>query len=73
MNPWIPIPNFVNIRALSQILWRRAQCYLLLDQPGKALDEVTFMHQLCRVLEARPTGKTMTLVAAMINVAVTGL
>jgi hypothetical protein len=69
----IPIPHFVNVRALSQILSQRAQCYLLLDQPGKALDEVTFLHQLCRVLEARPTGKTMTLVAAMINVAVTGL
>jgi hypothetical protein len=37
------------------------------------LQELTLMHDMCRLLEAAPTGKPMTLVSAMINVAVTGL
>ncbi len=57
------------LRSLAQ----RAQCYLLLGQPDKALRELTLIHDLCRLLEGKPTGKPMTLVAAMINVAVTGL
>ena len=69
----IPIPNFVTVRAVAQMLAQRAQCYLLLGQPDKALEELTLMHDLCRLLEGAPTGKPMTLVAAMINVAVTGL
>jgi len=69
----IPIPAFVTIRTVSQRLAAMSRCYMALGQPEKALDELTFMHQLCRVMEARPSGKPMTLVAAMINVAVTGL
>jgi hypothetical protein len=69
----IPIPNFVAVRAVNQTLAQRAQCYLLLSQPGKALKELTLLNDTCRLLENAPTGKTMTLVAAMINVAVAGL
>ena len=36
------------------------------------MQELTLLHDSCRLLEAAPTGKPMTLVAAMINVAVTG-
>jgi hypothetical protein len=71
--PTIPIPNFVNVRAVSQTLAQRAQCYLLLGQPDKALQELTLLNDLRRLLEAAPTGKPMTLVSAMINVAVVGL
>jgi len=71
--PEIPIPNFVTIRAVAQRLSGLARCYLMLGQPEKALDQLTFMHQLCVMLEARPSGKLMTLVQAMSNVAVTGL
>jgi hypothetical protein len=46
---------------------------LLLGQPDKALQELTLMHDMRHMLEAAPAGKPMTLVAAMINVAVTGL
>lgn len=69
----MPIPNFVTVRAVSQTLAQRAKCYLLLDQPEKALNELTLLNDSRRLLEAAPTGKPMTLVAAMINVAVTGL
>ncbi|MDB6112467.1 MAG: hypothetical protein JWR69_4217 [Pedosphaera sp.] len=69
----IPIPNFVTTRIVAQTLAQRAQCYLLLGQPEPALRELTLVHDLCRLLEARPTGRPMTLVAAMINVSVTGL
>ena len=69
----MPIPNFVSVRNLSQRLAALAECYMVLGQPEKALDQLTFLHQLCHLLEARPTGRPMTLVAAMINVAVTGL
>jgi hypothetical protein len=69
----IPIPNFITVRNVAQVLAKRAKCDLLLGQPDKALQELTLMHDICRLLEAAPTGKPMTLVAAMINVAVTGL
>jgi type II secretory pathway pseudopilin PulG len=68
-----PIPNFVHMRALAQVLSQRAKCYLLLGQPEKALREVTLMHDLCRILKLPPNGKPIFLVDAMINVALTGL
>jgi hypothetical protein len=69
----MPIPNFIAVRYVAQTLAQRAKCDLLLGQPDKALQELTLMHDMCRLLEGAPTGKPMTLVAAMINVAVTGL
>ena len=68
-----PIPNFVAMRSVAQTLAQRTQCYLLLGQPDKALRELTLMHDMCRILERPPTGKPITLVEAMINVAITGL
>ena len=68
-----PIPNFVAVRIVAQTLAQRAKCDLLLGQPDKALRELTLLYDMRRLLEAAPTGKPMTLVAAMINVAVTGL
>jgi len=44
----------------------------LLGQPEQALRELTLMHNLRRLLESKPHSRPMTLVAAMINVAVTG-
>jgi hypothetical protein len=64
-----PRPNFIEVRDVAQMLASRAQCYLLLGQPEKALREMTLLHDLCRMLE----GKPVTLASAMINVAVTGL
>jgi hypothetical protein len=69
----MPIPNFITMRTVAQILAERAKCYLLLGQPDKGLRELTLLHDVCRVLESKPTGKPMTLVAAMINVAITRL
>ena len=69
----MPIPNFITVRNVAQVLAQRAKCDLLLGQPDKALQELTLLHDMCRLLEAAPTGKPMTLVAAMINGAVTGL
>ncbi|EEF58227.1 hypothetical protein Cflav_PD1427 [Pedosphaera parvula Ellin514] len=69
----MPIPNFVAVRVVPQTLAQRAQCYLLLGQPEKALEELTMMNDLCRMLEGRPMNKAMTLAAAMINVAVRGI
>jgi len=66
---WAPIPNFITARVLAQTLSQRAQCYLLLNQPEAALQELTLIHDLRHTLSSKPT----TLVAAMINVAVTGL
>ena len=68
-----PIPNFINVRAVAQVLAQRAKCDLLLGQSDKPLQELTLLHDMRRLLEAAPTGKPMTLVAAMINVAVAGL
>ena len=69
----LPIPNFICVRTIAQTLAARVQCQLLLNHPEAALRDLTLLHQLTRLLEARPDGKPMTLVAAMINVAVTGL
>jgi hypothetical protein len=68
-----PIPNFVYIRSLAQTLAQRAQCQLLLGQPEKALHDISLLHDIRALLEAKPTGKPITLVAAMINVAITGI
>lgn len=68
-----PTPNFIQVRILAQALAQRARCHILLGQPNKALDDLTFLNDSRRLLEGAPTGKPMTLVAAMINVAVTGL
>lgn len=69
----MPVPNFVAVRIVAQTLAQRARCNLLLGRPDKALRELTLLHEMCRLLESAPAGKPMTLVAAMINVAVTGL
>jgi hypothetical protein len=69
----ISIPHFVAVRVVVQTLAQRAKCDLLLGQPDKALQELTLLHDMCRLLEGAPTGKPMTLVASMINVAVAGL
>jgi hypothetical protein len=68
-----PIPNFIEVRVVAQTLASRAQCYLLLGQPENALREMTLLHDMCRLLEGATTSKPMSLVSAMINVAVTGL
>ncbi|HVU28592.1 MAG TPA: hypothetical protein VHG71_12755 [Verrucomicrobiae bacterium] len=69
----IPVPNFITVRAVAQVLAQRAHCYLLLNQPEKALDELTLLNESRRIMEHAPAGKPITLVDAMINVAVTGL
>jgi hypothetical protein len=69
----VPLPNFVALRGLAQTLAQRTHCYLLLRQPEAALRDLTLLRDLTGLLEAKPTGKPMTLVAAMINVAITGL
>jgi hypothetical protein len=69
----IPIPNFVTMRVVAQTLAQRTHCYLMLGQPEKALRELTLLNDSRRITEGAPTGKPMTLVASMINVAITGL
>jgi hypothetical protein len=69
----ISIPNFVAMRMIAQTLAQRTHCYLLLGQPGKALPELALLNGYRRLLEGAPTGKPMTLVTAMINVAVAGV
>jgi hypothetical protein len=69
----MPIPDYVSVRAVVQTLAQRAQCYLLLGQPEKALPELTLLNDSRRLLESAPTGKPMTLVATMIDAAVVDL
>jgi hypothetical protein len=68
-----PVPNYLIVRAVSQTLAQRAKCYLLLHQPEKALSDLTLLNDSRRLLEAAPTGKPMTLVAALLNIAVVGV
>jgi hypothetical protein len=66
----VPVPNFRTMKHLSKTLGQRANCYLALGQPEKALDEIMLLNNLRRVTEAAPSGKPMTLVAALLNTAV---
>lgn len=68
-----PIPNFVTVRMVAQTLAQKVQCHLLLNQPDEALRELTLLHDFRALLELEPTGQPMTLVTAMINVALVGL
>ena len=68
-----PLPNFQTMKYLSMTLAQRANCYLALGQPEKALDEITLLNNLRRVTQAAPSGKPMTLVAALLNSAVVGV
>jgi hypothetical protein len=63
------VPNFVSVRLLAQTLGQRAQCHILLDQPQEALRELELLHDLSRIVTRKP----VTLVGAMINVALTGV
>jgi hypothetical protein len=66
---YVPIPNFVTSRTFVQALSVMAQCHLLEAKPDEALADLTRMNEICRIFTNRP----MTLVGAMINVAVRGL
>ena len=68
----MPMVNFAALRTVTLILAQRTRCYLMLGEPDKALKELTLIHDLRRILKGEPTGKPMTLVAAMIDVAITG-
>jgi len=67
----VPIPCFVSVRHFEQILGARAECHFLLGQPEEALPELTLIHESCHPLMEQ--NQPMTLVGAMINVAVRGL
>lgn len=65
----VPTINFVVIRVLAQTVGQRAQCYLLLNDPDNAVRELALLHDMNRLLENKP----VTLVAAMIESAITGM
>ncbi len=69
----IAIPDFVRIRNVVQLLSQRAQAYLLLGQSEPAWQELSMIHDLSGVLLSKPSGKPITLISAMIDVAVAGL
>jgi hypothetical protein len=66
----IPIPNFVTVRSTVQTLSAMAQCHLVQGKPEEALRDLTLLHDLCRIMAG---DRPMTLVGAMMNVAVRGL
>jgi len=68
----VPVPNFICQRVMAQMLTDRAKCHLLLGQPQAALEDLTMVRGLCRVMEGQQ-GRPVTLVATMIDVAVTGI
>lgn len=69
----MPIPNFAGLRSTAQLLSRKAKCHMLLGEGGQALRDVTLLNEIRRICKREPTGKPITLVDAMINVAITGL
>jgi hypothetical protein len=67
----VPTPNFRSGRNLVQTLAARAQCHLLLEQTDEALAELRMINDFRQ--RSLQENQPMTLVAAMMNVAVTGL
>jgi hypothetical protein len=67
----MPAPNFMAVSSMTHNLGARARCHLALGQFEKAVDELGFMRQVARLLEAAPSGKPMPLATAMMDVAVT--
>jgi len=68
-----PDLDFITIRAVAQTLAQRAHCHLLLNQPEEALNELTLVHDMCRLMQSSSSDKPLTLVSTLINVAVIGL
>ena len=68
-----PVPNAVSIRLMAWALSQRAQCYLLLNEPEKALRELTFLLDLRSLLLMKPSGKPIALMASLIDGAVCGI
>ena len=64
----VPIPNFVTYRALGQVLAHRAKCHLVLDQPDRALEDLTLLYALNRALVQ--DGKPIVLVTPMVHTAI---
>ena len=69
----MPIANFVLVRNVAQALAQRAQCHLMLGQPEAASNDLSLVRDMCRLLGPKPSDRPVTLVSAMIEVAVTGL
>src|SRR5262249_51883601 len=65
----VAIPNFVTARIFVQTLAAITECHLLEGNPDAALTALTQMHEVCQIFTNRP----ITLVGAMLNVAVRGL
>jgi hypothetical protein len=66
-----PIPNFVSCRLIAQLLTHRAKCYLLLNEPAKALEDLTLLHRLNLTLVRQ--NRSILLVGAMVHTAIAGL
>jgi hypothetical protein len=64
-----PIINFIKLRDTAQTLTQRAQCDLLLSQPEAALHELTLVHNLGRLVKAKPA----SLLLAMFHAAISSL
>jgi hypothetical protein len=65
-----PMPNFVQIRVAAQGLAERAEAEVLVGESQEAWHDLSLVRELCRLLQS---DKPMTLVAGMIEVAITGL
>ena len=66
-----PQPNFISYRNVTQALAHRAKCHLVLGEPDEALVDLTLLHHLNQTLVQEH--KALTLVDAMIHVAIAGL
>jgi hypothetical protein len=65
----VAVPNFATSRVFVQSLAAMTECHLLEENPEPALDDLTRIDEICHIFTNRP----LTLVGAMINVAVRGL
>lgn len=68
-DPWsLPLPDFVAMRTLAQILSIRISAFLESGQPGEAMQDMVVLHRLMEAMKSNNT-----LVTAMVRVAVGGI
>jgi hypothetical protein len=69
----MPMINIRNLSEVIRLLGQRAKCQLLICRPERALDELTMLNDLRRIMEFPPAGRPTTMLDAMLNAMAAGI
>jgi hypothetical protein len=69
----MPVPNWLNLRAMGLMLSARTHCHLLRGESQAALADLTLLHDLRRLVEGPPGGLPETIPESMTDCTLAGL